>query len=120
MHPRTGTGLLSSPILQRLWARLLGRQRFVNLSVSNVKGSPVPLYLAGARLLELFPIAPLVGNMPVGVAVLSYAGQLNVTLIADPEACPDLDVVAGGVRAALDELLEPADDPAASASPPPS
>jgi diacylglycerol O-acyltransferase / wax synthase len=78
----------------------------VNLTVSNVPGPPVPLQLAGARLLELFPTVSLVGNLTLAVAVLSYAGQLNLTAVADRGTCPDLEVFAEGVRRALAELAE--------------
>jgi hypothetical protein len=64
----------------------------------------VPLYLAGARLLELFPMMPTMGNLTLVVAVVSYAGQLNLTAIADRDGCPDLEVFTQGVRATLDDL----------------
>ena len=38
------------------------------------------------------------------VAVLSYAGQLNLTAVADRNGCPDVEVFAQGVRDALDDL----------------
>jgi diacylglycerol O-acyltransferase len=40
--------------------------------------------------------------------VLSYAGQLNLTAIADEDACPDVDVFAHGVASTLDRLTQPA------------
>jgi hypothetical protein len=64
----------------------------------------VPLYLAGARLLEVFPVAAIMGNVTLAVAVFSYAGQLNVTAVADQDTCPDVEVFAQGVRRSLDEL----------------
>lgn len=103
-YPQTATGLMSSPVIQRLTTRFLARQRLLNLSVTNVAGPPMPLHLAGARLLELFPVVPLVGNITLSLGVLSYAGQLNLTVVADPEACPDVEVFARGVRRTLDEL----------------
>jgi hypothetical protein len=42
------------------------------------------------------------------VAVLSYAGQLNLTAIADRDTCPDVEVFAQGVRSTLDELAQSA------------
>src|SRR6266516_1180457 len=72
--------------------------------VTNVPGPPVPLYLAGARLLELFPVPPIQGNVTLTVGVLSYAGQLNLTAIADRDTCPDVELFAQGVRSALDDL----------------
>jgi diacylglycerol O-acyltransferase len=76
----------------------------VNISVTNVPGPPVPLYLGGARLLELFPVVSLAGNLTLAVAVLSYAGQLNLTAVADRDGCADVAVFAQGVQSALDEL----------------
>ena len=64
----------------------------------------MPLYFAGARLLEVFPVVPIWGNVSLGVGALSYAGQFNITAVADREACPDLEVFAHGVRRSLDAL----------------
>jgi hypothetical protein len=38
------------------------------------------------------------------VAALSYAGQLNLTAVADGDTCPDVEVFAEGVQATLNEL----------------
>jgi diacylglycerol O-acyltransferase len=103
-RPEAGSGIFRFVAGQRLWYRLFPRQRSVNLVVSNVPGPPVPLYLAGARLLELFPMLPPMGNLTLVVAVLSYAGQLNLTAVADRDACPDLAVFTQGARSALDDL----------------
>ena len=72
--------------------------------MTNAPGPPVPLYLAGARLLEVFPMMPTMGNLTLVVGVLSYEGQLNFTAAADRDACPDVEVFAQGVRNALDGL----------------
>jgi hypothetical protein len=101
-HPPGASGLMRFAAVQRAAYRRLTRQRFMNLWVTNVPGPPVPLYLAGARLLELFPVVPIQGNLTLMVGVLSYAGQLNLTAVADRDACPDIEVFAQGVRGALD------------------
>jgi diacylglycerol O-acyltransferase / wax synthase len=103
-RPQTGSGVLGVAAVQRAWYRFLARQRTINLVVTNVPGPPVRLYLAGARLLELFPVAAIMANITLTVAVFSYDGQLNLTAIADPDTCPDVEVFARGVRGALDEL----------------
>jgi hypothetical protein len=74
----------------------------MNAYVANVPGPPIPLYLAGAPLLEIFPIVPLTANISIGVGALSYAGQFNVTVVADRDICPDLEVFGEGVRRSLD------------------
>jgi diacylglycerol O-acyltransferase len=103
-HPPGASGVMRFAAVQRAVFRRLARQRLVNLYVTNVPGPPVPLYLAGVRLLELFPVVPLEGNMTLTVGVFSYAGQLNLTAVADRGTCPDVEVFAQGVRSALDEL----------------
>jgi WS/DGAT/MGAT family acyltransferase len=105
-HPQVTSGVFGFVAVQRASYRFLAHQRSVNLSVTNVPGPPVPLYLAGARLLKLFPVAPVQGNLTLTVAVLSYAGQLNLTAIADQDTCPDVEVFAQGVRRALDDLAQ--------------
>jgi hypothetical protein len=92
---------------QRVWYRLFPRQRSVNLVVSNVPGPPEPLYLGRARVLELFPMMPPMGNLTLVVAALSYAGQLNLTAVGDRDGCPDVEAFADGVRTALDDLARP-------------
>jgi WS/DGAT/MGAT family acyltransferase len=103
-HPQVTNGLFRFVAVQRTSYRLLAHQRSVSLSVTNVPGPPVPLYLAGARLLELFPVVPIIGNVTLDVGVLSYAGQLNLTAMADQATCPDVEVFTHGVQSALDDL----------------
>src|SRR5439155_20213366 len=103
-RPEAGSGIFRFVTGQRIWYRLFPRQRSVNLVVSNVPGPPIPLYLAGVPLLEVFPLLPPMGNLTFVVAALSYAGQLNLTAAADRNICPDLKVFAQGVHRSLDEV----------------
>jgi diacylglycerol O-acyltransferase len=108
-HPQAmSTGIFRFTATRRAVTWLAARQRRFSLTVTNVPGPPVPLHLAGAPLLEMFPLVPLVGNGTLNVAVLSYAGQLNLTAVADRDACPDVNVFAQGVRSTLHELAQSA------------
>jgi WS/DGAT/MGAT family acyltransferase len=111
-RPEAGSGIFRFAAGQRAWYRHFPRQRSVNLVVTNVAGPPVPLFLAGARLLELVPMMPVMGNLTLVVAVLSYAGQLNLATAADHDSCPDLEIFTQGVRSALDDLARSALVPA--------
>ena len=91
-------------LLQRAFLRLMPRQRFMNAYVANVPGPPIPLYFAGASLLEIFPIVPITANISIGVGALSYAGQFNVTVVADRDLCPDLEVFVAGLQRSLEGL----------------
>jgi diacylglycerol O-acyltransferase / wax synthase len=102
-RPQGGTLFRNVPI-QRVALRLAPHQHVMNTYAANVPGPPVPLYFAGAPLLEVFPVVPIMGNVSVGVGALSYAGQFNITAVADREACPDLEVFAEGMRRSLAAL----------------
>jgi diacylglycerol O-acyltransferase / wax synthase len=102
-RPQGGT-LFRTPLIQRVALRLLARQHLMNTYAANVPGPPVRLYFAGAPLLEVFPVVPIMGNVSIGVGALSYAGQFNLTAVADRDLCPDLEVFIDGARRCLDTL----------------
>jgi WS/DGAT/MGAT family acyltransferase len=87
----------------RWMRRIAGRG--INLFVTNVPGPDRPLALAGARLLEAVPIAPLVRGVPLGIAALSYAGALHICIDADV-AVDDLDVLTDGMERSIAILLD--------------
>jgi diacylglycerol O-acyltransferase / wax synthase len=94
----------NSRVLQRWMVHSMSRQRLVNLLVSNLPGPPAALYFAGARVLEIFQIGIVQGNVTVSVGALSYSGQLNFDIIGDPSAAPDLPVFAAGLSDALGKM----------------
>ncbi len=86
-------------------SHLMDHQPFVNLVVTNVPGPDFPLFLLGERLLEVIPLVPLGGNLSVSVAALSYDGQFTLGVLADPDSCPDADVLAAGIERCFAQLL---------------
>lgn len=92
--------LLPAPVIAPI-ARLTDEQAMVNVIVTNVPGPPIPLYCRGARMLDAYPVIPLGGNLTVGVAILSYDGRLNISLTADADQVPDLDVLRAGIEDGL-------------------
>jgi diacylglycerol O-acyltransferase len=55
-----------------------------------VPGPTVPLYVAGARVLSIYPIVPIPEAHALSIGVLSYDKQLHFAAYADPVALPDL------------------------------
>jgi diacylglycerol O-acyltransferase len=102
-HPQSGTLFRNIP-MQRAFLRLAPYQQAINTYAANVPGPPVPLYFAGAPMLEVFPVVPILGNLSIGVGALSYAGQFNITTVADRELCPDLEAFVQGMRRSLHAL----------------
>ena len=95
--------LFRSKLITGVMLKLIARQR-VNLVSANIPGPPMPLYFAGAQMLEIFPMVNLIGTVSLGIAAMSYAGGFTITAIADGDTYPDLDVLAAGLRGDLDVL----------------
>jgi diacylglycerol O-acyltransferase len=93
------------PTLHAMAARVMGRQRFFNLTVSNVPGPQVPLYVLGAKLEEAYPVVPIPEQGALSVGVTSYNGGVYFGLNADAEALPDVHVVAEGIEKSMMEYL---------------
>jgi hypothetical protein len=85
-------------------ARLQSRQRFFNLTVTNVPGPQVPLYVLGRRLEAFYPKVPLVLNTALGIAIMSYDGRVFFGLLGDYDALADLDPLAADLDSAIREL----------------
>ena len=100
-------GGFAPPTLHALGARAASgiSKRIFNLVVTNVPGPQFPLYAAGARMLEMFPVVPLAKGQALSIGLTSYDGGVFYGFNADRDAMPDVDVLAGMVDESLDELL---------------
>ena len=45
------------------------------------------------------------GSVRIGIAIFSYAGQIGFGVTGDYESVPDLDVLAAGIEAGVEDLL---------------
>jgi diacylglycerol O-acyltransferase / wax synthase len=82
----------------------------VNLVITNVPGPQFPMYLAGAEMVETYPVPPLQPGFGVAIGVTSYDGGVYYGITADRDALPDIDVFGQCLRDALDELVDSASD----------
>ena len=87
-----------------------------NLVISNVPGPPVPLYLAGARMVSNFPTSIVMHGIGLNITVESYDRQMDFGLVADAQALPNVRALADAIRIAFDDLCL-LDAPGAAAAP---
>lgn len=83
----------------------IDRQRLVNTFVTNTRGPAHALAFAGHRVSGVIPVAVTSGNVGVTFAILSYAGQLAITLVADPDVVPDRQRLTDLLRTELERLI---------------
>jgi diacylglycerol O-acyltransferase len=86
-------------------ARTLSRRLF-NLVVTNVPGPQMPLYAAGSRMLEVFPVVPLVRGQGLSIGMTSYDGRVYVGLNADSDTVGDVGLLAELIEQEVGQLLD--------------
>jgi WS/DGAT/MGAT family acyltransferase len=75
-----------------------------NCVVTNVPGSPVPLYSLGSQLVQSWGLGPLVDGNGLFHSISSYCGEITITATSCQEMMPDPDAYIEGMRATLAEL----------------
>jgi len=83
-------------------------QRSVNTVTTNVQGPPKALYAVGRKLLEYLPFVPLSQGVRLGIAILSYNGNLAFGVTGDFDTVPDVEWFCRRIEAGIAELLEQA------------
>jgi len=87
-------------------SRLADRIRITNVAISNVPGSPLPLYLAGAKMLDYLPVSIVIHGVALNITVQSYMGQLCFGLLACRRAVPDVHEITTQMQRAFELLRE--------------
>jgi diacylglycerol O-acyltransferase / wax synthase len=79
-----------------------------NVTVSNIPGPPFPVFLAGARMVGMYPLGPVTEGIGLNMTVMSYCGIVYFGLNACRESVPALAEIPKMLHESLDELLEAA------------
>ena len=96
----TVASTLPTSLITRL-ARQQGQT--IDFATSNVKGSPVPCFIAGSQLLEIYPIGPL-GGVAFNLTLMSYLGSLDMALNIDTAAVAEPALLADCLQRSFKEL----------------
>jgi len=60
-----------------------------NVACTNVRGPQRKIYFAGAPIEAIYPFAGVLEAASLAVALLSYAGSMEIGIDSDPDAIPD-------------------------------
>jgi hypothetical protein len=107
--PRASSAAVVAPVVRALHRlgllnRFINRQHLVTTFLTNVRGPEVPVSFLGCTVLAVVPLSETNGNVTVAFAVFSYAGSFTITIVADPDTCPDLPVLTDALQGELDAL----------------
>ncbi|MEO6571274.1 MAG: wax ester/triacylglycerol synthase domain-containing protein [Ilumatobacteraceae bacterium] len=96
------TSALPTSLITRL-ARQQGQT--IDFATSNVKGAPVPVFVAGAQVVEIYPIGPL-GGVAFNLTLMSYLGSLDMALNIDTAAVTQPELLAECLQRSFADLTE--------------
>lgn len=75
----------------------------VDFATSNVRGTPIPVFVAGARVLANYPIGPMAG-VAFNLTLLSHVGSLDMGLNVDASAVDDPELLRRCLERSFKEL----------------
>jgi WS/DGAT/MGAT family acyltransferase len=101
---------MAPPLVHGVVARLAFTPRLFNLTITNVPGPQTTLYAFGAPLRHVIPLVPIFAGHALGVAAVSYDGEVTFGLNADRAKVPDLKVFRDGIEESLSELRRAASE----------
>lgn len=76
-----------------------------NLLVSNVRGSPVPMYMAGAQVTGTYPMSIITPGGGINITCISYMDNIDIGVTFEPELFPDQWLFIDGLNKALAEYM---------------
>jgi WS/DGAT/MGAT family acyltransferase len=90
--------------IQHVVSRAAASARAFNLVVSNIPGPPVPLFMLGCELEEVYPVVPLADRHAVSIGLTTVNDQAFFGVYADRDSLPDADELAAAIGESIDEL----------------
>lgn len=92
---------LADPLAEVSWfvpvPMIAQAARTTDVTTSNVPGPPLPLYLAGVRMLAAYPLVATIGSA-VNITMVTYDGGTYIGLSADERAVADVDDLVDDLR----------------------
>ncbi len=95
----------STPLVGGLVSKLVASPRTFNLTVSNIPGPAGDCYLLGSRLAAVYPVVPLSEQHTLSIGMVTVGEKACFGVYADRATLPDVDLLAGDIDYALEELL---------------
>ncbi|MCB1687679.1 MAG: wax ester/triacylglycerol synthase family O-acyltransferase [Halioglobus sp.] len=93
--------ILVSAIMETLPADQAPQILGANLIVSNLRGSPMPMYIAGARMEKLYPMSILTAGMGINFTCMSYCDSMDFGIVVEPDLVPNHEAIAEKLQEAF-------------------
>jgi diacylglycerol O-acyltransferase / wax synthase len=91
--------------LQHAVSRMVASPRAFNLVVSNIPGPPLPLYMLGCELEEVYPVVPLADQHAVSIGMTTINDRAFFGIYADSQTLPDAGLLAADIDESVEDLI---------------
>lgn len=98
------------PAISRAASQAAWLRRPYHLVISNIRGSGTPLYLAGYRQKDHYPIVPIFTGSALVMAAFTYVDSVGWGIVCDPVALPNAARLVYHLDGSLNDLVERAAD----------
>jgi WS/DGAT/MGAT family acyltransferase len=90
--------------VRRVASKVLASPLLSNLTISNIPGPNVPLYLMGCEVQRAYPIVPLTAGHGISIGMTTIHERACFGIYAQSELAEDAEHIAQGIGDAIDEL----------------
>ncbi|HEV2774231.1 MAG TPA: WS/DGAT domain-containing protein, partial [Solirubrobacteraceae bacterium] len=101
-----GALALAPRAVRRVASRVIASPALSNLTISNIPGPQVPLYLLGCEVKHAYPVVPLTDRHRLSIGMTSIHDRACFGVYAHGDLAGDADRVAAGIGTEIDDLLE--------------
>jgi WS/DGAT/MGAT family acyltransferase len=91
--------------IRQIASKVIASPYLSNLTISNIPGPNVPLYLMGCEVRHAYPIVPLTDGHGISIGMTTIHDRACFGIYAQAELAADADRIARGIDEAIDELL---------------
>jgi len=103
--------LLVNAMVNTTPAEMAPQMMGANLIISNVRGSSMPLYIAGVRMETMYPMSIITPGLGINLTCVSYADNVDFGVAVEPDLVPQPWDIIDGLAASLQEYLALAGKP---------
>jgi diacylglycerol O-acyltransferase len=97
-------GYLPQPLRDAV-SHMIASPMVFNLTVSNIPGPSLPMYMLGCELEAAYPVVPIADGHSMSIGVTTVRDRACFGVYADSNVLPDADVVASAIHESVDELV---------------
>jgi hypothetical protein len=92
--------------VRRLASRVIASPLLSNLTISNIPGPQMPVYLMGCEVKHAYPVVPLTDGHGMSIGMTTIHERACFGVYAQAEFAPDADRIARGIGEEIEALLK--------------